>query len=63
MAKDVTFTGAESTHVKSVILDGRRFFVGVEQKNVSDANVKRLKALDGHQFRITDPAPSGDDTK
>lgn len=56
MAKDVTFTGA-GDGTRRVILDGREFPVGVEVKNVSEQNVKRLKALPGHEFRITDSSP------
>lgn len=56
MAKDVTFAGADDG-TRRVILDGRQFPLGVEVKNVSEQNVKRLKALPGHEFRITDSSP------
>lgn len=61
MAKNVTLTGADDPRIKSALLDGRRFWLNEEQKNVSDQNIKRLKAIPGLQFRVTDPAPSGDD--
>lgn len=56
MAKDVTFIGADD-QTRRVILDGRQFPLDVEVKNVSEQNVKRLKALPGLRFRVNDPSP------
>jgi len=58
MAKNVTFEGADDG-TRAVDLDGRRFQAGVTQTNVSDNDVKRLKALDGHRFKV-EPAQSDD---
>lgn len=60
MAKNVTFTGADDGSV-AVDLDGQLFAVGQPVSNVSEKDIQRLKALDGHHFKV-EPAQS-DDTK
>lgn len=52
---NVTFKGADNDRIRRVIVDGRKFPLGVPVRNVSKETVARLEALEGHEFEIETP--------